>query len=163
MNQIRLVGLLETKVKEKKVNSIANNIFQGWHWYHTFHLNPKGRIWIAWQPRVFRVQVVDMSEQHIHCKATVQQNMKQFFITFVYGANHETNRKALWTALTSIANSLIEPWCVLGDFNSVLYAGDRIGGTPIQEYEIRPFAECIEVCELTEMRYLCSYYSWTNK
>ena len=47
--------------------------------------------------------------------------MKGFYITFVYGANHELQRKDLWDDLINIANSMNEAWCILGDFNAVLY------------------------------------------
>lgn len=33
----------------------------------------------------------------------------------------------------------------------------------IQTHEVRPFANCLTACELTKMRYMGPYYSWTNK
>jgi len=62
MNNISLIGLLEIKIKEKNVNKIANNIFPRWKWHHNYQLNQKGRIWIAWDPSVFNIQVEAMSE-----------------------------------------------------------------------------------------------------
>ena len=67
---IGLAGLLETKVKEKNVDKIASKIFQGWNWQHNFHLNSKGRIWVAWRPSVYAVHVLSMTDQLIHCKVT---------------------------------------------------------------------------------------------
>jgi len=52
---------------------------------------------------------------------------------------------------------------VIGDFNAVLYMQDRLGGDEVQDNEVREYAECIEHCELTEMRSFDSYYSWSNK
>ena len=46
---------------------------------------------------------------------------------------------------------------MLGDFNSVLYPGDRMGGTEIQDFEVRPFADCIASCEAQELRYCGPY------
>lgn len=40
-NQVGLVGLIETKVKEKNVSHIATRTFPGWEWLHNFSLNPK--------------------------------------------------------------------------------------------------------------------------
>jgi len=54
--------------------------------------------------------------------------MKGFYVTFIYGANQELQRKNLWEDLKNIANGMNKAWCILGDFNVVLYAGDRIGG-----------------------------------
>jgi len=42
-NKIGLVGLLETKIKENKVEK-ARKLFLGWQWIHNFPLNSKGRI-----------------------------------------------------------------------------------------------------------------------
>ncbi|KAJ8430482.1 LOW QUALITY PROTEIN: hypothetical protein Cgig2_021728 [Carnegiea gigantea] len=52
---IGVIGLLETKFKEKNVEMAATKLFQGWYWQHNFHLNTKGRIWIAWRPRQYNV------------------------------------------------------------------------------------------------------------
>ncbi|KAJ8422717.1 LOW QUALITY PROTEIN: hypothetical protein Cgig2_003263 [Carnegiea gigantea] len=56
-----------------------------------------------------------------------------------------------------------EAWCVLSDFNSILYPEDRIGGTEVQDFEIKPFANCLPICDLQEMKYHGPYYTWSNK
>ena len=56
-----------------------------------------------------------------------------------------------------------EVWCVLGDFNAVLYPRDRIGGTKVHLHEIKSFSDCIITCELQELRNNSPYYTWTNK
>ena len=50
---IGILGLLETKVKEKNVDRIATRLFQGWQWQHNFHLNAQWRIWVAWRPKYY--------------------------------------------------------------------------------------------------------------
>ncbi|KAJ8445042.1 hypothetical protein Cgig2_022562 [Carnegiea gigantea] len=50
-----------------------------------------------------------------------------------------------------------------GDFNAVLYKGDRMGGNEIQDHEVQPFSACIYDCGLQEVRYKGPYYTWTNK
>ncbi|KAJ8422552.1 hypothetical protein Cgig2_033475 [Carnegiea gigantea] len=89
--------------------------------------------------------------------------MKTFFITFVYGANQELQRRPLWEDLIHITKEMDEAWCVLGDFNAVLYPGDRVGGTEVQLHEIKSFGDCITNCELQELRNNGPYYTWTNK
>ena len=68
-----------------------------------------------------------MSEQCIHCYAMQISSNVEFYITFVYGLNQMQLRKKLWTELAS-SQALHEPWCIIGDFNSILYKEDRIGG-----------------------------------
>ncbi|KAJ8420990.1 hypothetical protein Cgig2_010629 [Carnegiea gigantea] len=72
--------LLETKVKEKNTDRIATRLFQGWQWQYNFHLNTKGRIWVAWRPKYYKF---------IHCKVTHTIIMKTIYLTFVYEANQE--------------------------------------------------------------------------
>jgi len=109
------------------------------------------------------VQELHKAAQYIHCRVTHQFTGKAFYITYVYGANQEATRRELWEALESIAETMDEAWCVLGDFNAVLYPEDRRGGTAVQDFEVRPFLECLTNCELREARYRRPYYSWTDQ
>jgi len=84
-----MIGLLETKVKEKNVNKVAGKTFPGWVWQHNFEYNVKGRIWVAWRPNSYTVQVLLRTEQLIHCYATQLSTNRKFYITFVYGLNQE--------------------------------------------------------------------------
>ncbi|KAJ8422243.1 hypothetical protein Cgig2_023102 [Carnegiea gigantea] len=79
--------------------------------------------------KVWRVklQVLFASEQLIHCQIICISSNKCFFITFVYGVNTIHGRQALWYDIQSISQSIRGPWCVIVDFNAVLYSGDRIG------------------------------------
>ncbi|KAJ8419818.1 hypothetical protein Cgig2_022214 [Carnegiea gigantea] len=161
--QIGMVGLLETKVKERNVDLVADELLQGCSWRHNFNHNAKGRIWIAWRPGKYIVNIIAISNQFIHCKATQIRTMKSFFITYVYGANHELQRRDLWEALKHIASGMEEAWCMLGDFNSILYSGDRLGGMEVQDYEVKSFGECIATSELQELQCNGSHFTWTNK
>ena len=89
--------------------------------------------------------------------------MKTFYITYVYGANQEAQRGPLWDDLINIAKAMDEAWCVLGDFNAVLYLGDKMGGNEVQLHEIKNFNACITSCELQELGGDGPYYTWTNK
>ena len=89
-----------------------------------------------------------MSDQCIHCKVAQSHRSKQFYLTFVYGYNQAEARQPLWDALADISIGMDEAWCVLGDFNSILYPEDRMGGTEVQDFEIKPFASCLSICDL---------------
>ena len=41
---------------------------------------------------------------------------------------------------------------MIGDFNAVLYSGDRIGGDAVMQNEVVDFANCLEVCELKKLQ-----------
>ena len=61
-------------------------------------------------------------------------------------------RRTLQEDLKHIARNMDEAQCILGDFNAVLYTGDRMAGTEVQLHEIQSFDECITTCELQEVR-----------
>jgi len=103
------------------------------------------------------------NEQLIHGRTTQLSTNKTFFITFVYGFNHEAQRKPMWDTLADISHNMDDPWCVMGDFNSVLHQGERIGGNEADEREMRDFGECTTQCGLQEFNYVGAYYTWTNK
>ena len=60
----------------------------------------------------------------------------------------------MWEALIDISHNMEDPWCVLGDFNSVLHQGERMGGNDANEREMREFGDCILQCGLQEFKYV---------
>jgi len=72
--------------------------------------------------------MLQMSDQLIHGEAAQLSTNKKFFITFFSRRNLEERRLPLWDNIKAISQSLEGPWNVLGDFNSVLHQGEKIGG-----------------------------------
>ncbi|KAJ8421769.1 hypothetical protein Cgig2_000946 [Carnegiea gigantea] len=129
LNKIGLVGLLETKIKRQKVETIASNIFRGWDWTNNFEIS-KGRIWVAWKPCSYSLTFLKKIDQLIHCEAT---------------------------QLSTSA------WCILGDFNSILYKDDRIGGNEVTNRDTQELSAFMETCEVQEMTGSGAVYTWINK
>jgi len=61
LHNVGLIGLLETKVKNQNVEKSAANIFRGWNWANNFTIS-NGRIWIAWKPSEYNVNILEMSD-----------------------------------------------------------------------------------------------------
>ncbi|KAJ8435573.1 hypothetical protein Cgig2_020035 [Carnegiea gigantea] len=135
--QIGFIGLLEAKVKENRdgigitISAFALKEEFG------LHGDQVVTVWMLF------LKLISLS------------TMKGFYITFAYVANHKLQRRDLWEDLLNIANSMDEAWCILGDFNAVLYTGDRIRGTKtnktiwiridltfVNAYWFNPFAYC---------------------
>ncbi|KAJ8419624.1 hypothetical protein Cgig2_007643 [Carnegiea gigantea] len=110
-----------------------------------------------------QIAIIGLLETKIKIHNFGKTTMQHFYLTFIYVDNHESPRQGLWAELEYIALDMNEAWCVLGDFNSMLYSGDRIGGNPIQDHEVKSFTECIHSCGLQELPSKGSYFSWTNK
>uniref|UniRef100_A0A803LW18 Uncharacterized protein n=1 Tax=Chenopodium quinoa TaxID=63459 RepID=A0A803LW18_CHEQI len=58
--------------------------------------------------------------------------------------------------------SIDSPWVVLGDFNCILEAEERIGA-PVSWREMADFRAYIEDCDLSDMKYSGNFYTWNNK
>ncbi|KAJ8419347.1 LOW QUALITY PROTEIN: hypothetical protein Cgig2_025466 [Carnegiea gigantea] len=125
--------------------------------------NIKGRIWIAWQPRTYKVEVLQKSDQLMHSHVTQVSTNKKFYITFVYGMNHDQQRQQMWEDLKALSQQMTEAWCTLGDLNVVLHKDGKRGGNAIQDTELREMTDLLEYGELQEMRWNGAYFSWTNK
>ena len=162
-NNIGLVGLLETKIKMQNFQKVASNMFPNWRWMHNFTLNSKGRIWLAWRPNVYKTHPIRMTDQLIYCKVTQLSTNKHFYLSIIYGFNHENQCENLWNDLTDLGRNMDYAWCLMGDFNALRFKEDRIGGNEVQEHELRELANLLETCELHQLKSTGVYFSWTNR
>lgn len=54
------------------------------------------------------------------------------------------------------------PWFVGGDFNVILDAEEKIGDLPVYPNEVEDFAFCINSCELMNINFKGSPFTWWN-
>uniref|UniRef100_A0A803NIW6 DUF4283 domain-containing protein n=1 Tax=Cannabis sativa TaxID=3483 RepID=A0A803NIW6_CANSA len=118
-----------------------------------------GIIVVAWNPMSFMVDILWCSSQLIHLSITTLDNRNKFLVTFVYGFNKEEERRLLWKKLDGLKTN--EPWIVLGDTNDILEKGERIGKRA--HYSPTAFKDCIMACQLEDVKFGGSYFTWSNK
>ena len=162
-HKVGMIGFLETKVLQQNVDTVMKRVCPHWLWRHNATSEERGRIILCWHPRKFKVLIHFINDQLIHGEATHLPTGKTFFISFIYGRNLVEQRTPLWDSLVSLSSSINDPWCVLGDFNSILNQNDRIGGTIVTEGETKDFADCIQNCGLQEFSFEGAFYTWNNK
>ncbi|XP_060212045.1 uncharacterized protein LOC132639621 [Lycium barbarum] len=158
----RVVGLLETRVKEPKAQRIMQNLLPGYMSLHNYQIAANGRIWLFWDRKLYAVNLIKTGAQLIHCLLTNRQDGAEWLLTIVYAYNTIEQRKELWETLKEISQTCNKPWLVCGDFNNVLYTQDRIYGNPVTDAEIRDFTDCIQDVGITELPWKGNYYTWTN-
>ncbi|XP_069143473.1 uncharacterized protein [Solanum lycopersicum] len=93
------------------------------------------------------------------CTIIMMLQMGEFGL---YGMIAE-QKKSLWTDLNKMAQNVISPWLIIGDFNAVLSPQDRQAGATVNESEIRDFADCVKTMGIHELQWKGSYYTWSNK
>ncbi|XP_074288300.1 uncharacterized protein LOC141613464 [Silene latifolia] len=163
MNKVGLFGILETKIKSRNWNKVTNNICSNLAICTNSNLHPGGRIWIIWDPVLFEVDILDVTIQCIHTKVFDKARRKEFYYTVVYGLNSLGDREPLWQSIRSYHLQLNAPWLLCGDFNAIMERNERIGGAEITNAEIRPMADAIRDCQLTDMKARGAFYTWNNK
>lgn len=76
-----------------------------------------------------------------------------------YGLNSLADRKDLWLGIVDISQSMVEPWCIMGDFNAVFDISHRVNGRLISAYEMQDFLKCIADAQLISPRSIGHWFS----
>ena len=159
-NKISLVGLLETKVKSMNFDKITRKINKNWRWDSNLSHHGNGRIIIGWDNNIWDLQVCSASAQHISCKVKFLENNVSFMVTFVYAFNEGGDRIPLWNYISSV--NTVDPWCILGDFNSVLYCSERSDNQVNWTSYNQQFKDCISASHLDDIKAVGEVYTWYN-
>ncbi|KAJ6983820.1 hypothetical protein NC653_026591 [Populus alba x Populus x berolinensis] len=103
------------------------------------------------------------SSQWLTCEVTQTNSSLPIRLTFIYGHNTPAERQILWNYIVheSSLNSGL-PWLVLGDFNAIMSAGDRVGGDVHWPSYQNDFSSCINHFELLQVPFTGLQYSWHN-
>ncbi|XP_059659110.1 uncharacterized protein LOC132305492 [Cornus florida] len=73
-------------------------------------------------------------------------------------------RRGLWKDICRLAAAAPQtPWLLLGDFNVIRHPSECFGGSQRWTLAIDEFNKCIHTCELCDLRYCGTFFTWTNK
>ncbi|XP_062086118.1 uncharacterized protein LOC133792224 [Humulus lupulus] len=158
-SKIGIGAILETKLKGVKVQELMMNKFRNWDYYSSSVT--EGRILIIWRKVFVKVSVIKEDSHFVHCLVRMIGHKQSFYITFVYDQNTLEERKFLWPGLSQLVQP-IHSWMILGDFNAVFTAKDRIGGKQVSQMEIVDSAHWIAMNHLEALKSTGSFFTWTN-
>ncbi|XP_074305914.1 uncharacterized protein LOC141641139 [Silene latifolia] len=163
VNEKGIYGLLETRIRSRNMNKLNSSLCDEWAICTNNCSHGGGRIWLVWNPSMFSVNVLDITEQCIHSEVVDKIRKTHFWFTLVYGFNEYNSRDSLWHRLRLYHNDMQGAWLVGGDFNSIMAADERIGGAPVTRAEMRAMPMAICDCELYDLNSTGSFYTWNNK
>ena len=101
------------------------------------------------------------SAQQITCLVTFIERQITFYSTFVYAFNTPLQRLDLWKELISLSSVSI-PWCVVGDFNSILHLNEVSGGREQWTSDMQAFSDCVNSASLDHIHTLGNLFTWQN-
>ncbi|XP_075111897.1 uncharacterized protein LOC142182015 [Nicotiana tabacum] len=86
----------------------------------------------------------------------------EFIITMVYAKYDAREIIELWDTLYSLDTNMVLPWLVGGDFNMIWDEEEKFGGLPVHINEIDDFRHCITTCNLFDLGFKGSIFTWWN-
>ncbi|XP_074296861.1 uncharacterized protein LOC141627517 [Silene latifolia] len=137
-NKVGLFGLMETKVKTIKINTVQAGLGNKWMFLNNNDLKEGGRIWLLWDPGQFTIRLMMKDEQVIHVSVEHLLTGFSWVCSLVYGYNKDSKRAGLWQSLLQCKASVFEPWLIIEEYNNVLHSGERIG-SDVTLAEIKEF------------------------
>ena len=114
-------GLLETHVKQPKMQKFVSDIFPGWYSVDNYVFSPLGKIWLIWHPSIL-VTVILKSLQMVTVDVTWPSPPSNLIISIIYASNDAAEWTLLWFELLDLATTHglgSKAWLILGDFNQI--------------------------------------------
>ncbi|KAF3651406.1 hypothetical protein FXO37_18018 [Capsicum annuum] len=102
------------------------------------------------------------TEQQLSLKLFNNELGKQIIITLVYARCDSVERVALWDSMHLLGSGMSDPWLVAGDFNVIVDEEEKYGGLPVSISEVEDFRHCIQICNLSDLGFKGSIFTWWN-
>lgn len=109
------------------------------------------------------VKIEKSYDQYIHCGVYDVLEKIKYWLTTIYGKNQLEQRKVLWKDIIKVMPTNQDLLCLIGDFNNVTRAQDRIGGRMVTGSEYIDLQEMMTQARLNEMDSCGDYFTWCNR
>ncbi|KAL0327910.1 UNVERIFIED_CONTAM: putative mitochondrial protein [Sesamum calycinum] len=112
-----------------------------------------------------QVNVLLQSFSHHHIDVSVQLLDSPFWWRFtgLYGEPDTGQREITWKLLSRLHDQSRRAWFCAGDFNEILDQSEKLGGPPRPMWQIRKFREALEQCELVDLGFAGTPFTWLNR
>lgn len=116
-------------------------------------------IMVAWNKKSLKVEMLDISFQHINMKAMFQEGIKWHFTT-VYASPNEDKRRVLQEDLKKITDRINGAWMIVGDFNDISSSVGKKGGAQVSIRRCKTFRERINNYKLIDINMIDPKFIW---
>ncbi|XP_010694769.2 uncharacterized protein LOC104907527 [Beta vulgaris subsp. vulgaris] len=163
LNKVTVCALLETRVRPHNQGKIQKKFGDRWNWICNYSSTNKGSILIGWVKNEDRVRLLLASEQFIIVEVQNTQGECVFHYVVVYGLHIIEDRKSLWVDLGIYVTGIQIRCILMGDYNDVYQAVDKLQGNDITHAETVDFSNFLVDNCLSEAPSSGNFYSWSNK
>ncbi|XP_075108822.1 uncharacterized protein LOC142180675 [Nicotiana tabacum] len=155
-HHFEFIGILEPMQPSNKMEN-----YRRWIGLAQEVVNVSNKIW-AFIDKVFNVDILYNTTQQITLRLFQTETHVELTLTLVYAKCNVIERIELWDSLYAMASDLTVPWLMGGDFNVIWDEEEKFGGLPISLNEVDDFSHCINTCNLTDLGFKGSIYTWWN-
>jgi len=157
----RFLFLIETKAKIGKLERLrCSLVFEG-----LFHVDPIGRsggLAFLWNNNK-EVEIVSYSQRHVSALITLMNEGQSWTFTGFYGHPDRALSEESWKLLTHLRNNSSSAWMCIRDFNEIVNHQEKVGGAVRNEAQMEKFWDTLIGCNLGDLGYRGSKYTWWNK
>ena len=155
-----IICLQETKLDNTNstvVKSLWGSPFVDWAVLDAIHT--AGGIWLAWDRRLF--EKVDYFVGRFSVSVLLKGVVDGFewVCSGVYGPSDDSARKDMWVELDSMRLQWISAWCLIGDFNIIIYPVEKLGCNSFSSAMFK-FSDFIEKHNLVDLPLEGGDYTW---
>lgn len=122
-----------------------------------------GGIIILWHDDLFMLDQIEVTSEAIHSIVQVPPSPTTWLFSVIYAKNDLHARTSLWANLMSMHDNILMSWLLGGDFNELTCANEKYMGNPINNSRCDQFIQCLNYCNLLDLGFRGSRYTWTNK
>lgn len=152
-----IIFLSETLVKSNIIADICRVI--GFSFYHVGDVQGHGGgLALLWMTDG-GVQVMDSCSNYIDFEV-FHDEVGKWRCTGIYGYPERQRRREAWDMIRNLAERSSIPWCIIGDFNDMLYAHEKRGGRPHPRGLLQGFSDLIIGCGLMDLGFEGEKYTW---
>ncbi|XP_075080475.1 uncharacterized protein LOC107786790 [Nicotiana tabacum] len=155
-HHFEFIGILEPMQQSNKMENYRRRIGLA-----QAVVNVSNKIW-AFIDEVFDVDILYNTTQQITLRLFHTETHVELTLTLVYAKCDVIERIELWNSLYAMASDMTVPWLVGGDFNVIWDEEEKFGGLPVSLNEVDDFRHCINTCNLTDLGFKGSIYTWWN-
>nr|GEV12647.1 RNA-directed DNA polymerase, eukaryota, reverse transcriptase zinc-binding domain protein [Tanacetum cinerariifolium] len=162
--ELSVCVVLETHIKQKRLNMIGDSIFGRWDWCSNMQLCDNGcRIILCWNNEKVNMSIVHCAKQSVFCEIHTISGNHSMFCTFVYAANGGKERKELWNDM-HIHKRIVgnNAWVILGYMNVTLNPNEHSSGSSTMSSDMNDFKDCINNIEVEDIVSSGLFFTWTK-
>ncbi|XP_019242042.1 PREDICTED: uncharacterized protein LOC109222093, partial [Nicotiana attenuata] len=155
-HHFEFIGIMEPMQQANKVERYRSRIGLA-----QAVVNVSNKIW-AFIDEVYEVDIVYNMVQQLTLKLFHTETHVELILTLVYAKCDHIERIELWDSLYAMASDMTSPWLVGGDFNVIWDEEEKFGGLPVSINEVDDFRHCINTCNLSDLGFKGSIFTWWN-